>query len=283
MDENLELNGQAEVLNTGVQFHTPDVVDYVPPQSKQVGTLFAGKDAKFVPREFLATIQTPEGTATHQPIGHDYLVNQIHESLSYRRLNVVREEYAVSKDGMRCFGLLELNVEYAGVNFAIGLRNSNDKSMKIGLVAGYKVTVCENRMLTGDFNPLSAKHSKNFNLVDALSVGLERIQRQVGKVEDEIELKKDFVLKDDQARNLFYRLFTDFKLPVSLFRTTHKEYFVKPTYPELAGKNLWSFENSLTTAFKMLEPVKQFEVTSKLGRFISQVIQSRQTPTPQLN
>lgn len=129
-----------------------------------VGTLISGNTTTLINRSALKHLPMPEATATHQPISHHTLVERIHECLSYRHLSVVREEYAVSPDGMKCFGLLELNVEYAGVRFAIGLRNSNDKWMRIGLVAGYRVTVCENKMLTGDFNPLSAKHSKNFNL-----------------------------------------------------------------------------------------------------------------------
>ena len=35
-------------------------------------------------------------------------------------------------DGMKLFGLIELDVEYAGVRFAVGLRNANDKSMRVG-------------------------------------------------------------------------------------------------------------------------------------------------------
>ena len=186
-------------------------------------------------------------------------------------LRTSRQRCAVFMKGflMKCFGLLELNVEYAGVRFAIGLRNSNDKSMRIGLVAGYRVIVCENKMLTGDFNPLSAKHSKNFNLIDAVSVAVDRIQRNIGRVEQEIERKKITLFTNDEARSLIYRAFLNERFPVSLLRTVHQEYFLKSSYEDFSGNNLWNLENAFTTSFKKLKPVQQFEAAAKLGKFLS--------------
>jgi hypothetical protein len=237
-----------------------------------VGTLISGNTTTLINRSALKHLPMPEATATHQPIGHHTLVEQIHECLSYRHLSVVREEYAVSPDGMKCFGLLELNVEYAGVRFAIGLRNSNDKSMRIGLVAGYRVTVCENKMLTGDFNPLSAKHSKNFNLIDAVSVAVDRIQRNIGRVEQHIGVKKQKMLSDESAKSLIYEAFMNRKIPMSLMRSVHREFFVEPEYAAFADKSLWSLENCFTNAFKKLKPVQQFEACSKLGKLITPLV-----------
>jgi len=154
------------------------------------------------------------------------------------------------------FGLIELNVEYAGVRFAIGLRNSNDKSMRVGLMAGYRVMVCENKMLTGDFNPLLAKHSKNFNLIDALSVAVDRIQRNIGGVEKSIEFKKNNQLDEESARNMIHRAFLIEKFPMSLMRSLHQEFFVASSFDEFKPKNLWSLENAFTSCFKKLKPVQ---------------------------
>jgi hypothetical protein len=237
--------------------------------SGSVGTLISGRETTLINRSALRHLPVPPSTATFQPVPHHRLVEQIHESLSYRRLQVVREEFAVSPDGMKLFGLIELNVEYSGVRFAIGLRNSNDKSMRIGLVAGYRVMVCENKMLTGDFHPLLAKHSKNFNLIDALSIAVDRIQRNIGGVERSIEFKKNYELDEESARNMIYRAFLIDKFPMSLMRSLHQEFFIAPSYEEFKPKNLWSLENAFTNCFKKLKPVQQFEATAKLGKFLS--------------
>ena len=43
----------------------------------------------------------------------------------------MREEYAVSNDGMKVFGVLVLETTFDECRFAIGIRNSNDKSMRL--------------------------------------------------------------------------------------------------------------------------------------------------------
>ena len=48
------------------------------------------------------------------------------------------DEYAVSPDGMKMFGVLDLETEMRGCRLAIGLRNSHDKSMRLALTAGYR-------------------------------------------------------------------------------------------------------------------------------------------------
>jgi hypothetical protein len=238
----------------------------------QVGTLIAGDSTTLINRDALKHLPLPESTDTFKPIPHYELVDEILQSLSYRRLSMVREEYAVSPDGMKLFGLIELDVEYSGVRFAIGLRNANDKSMRVGLVAGYRVMVCENKMLTGDFQPMLAKHSKNFNLMDGLSVAVDRIQRNISEVSDQIGLKKVTLLSEDNARSLIYQGFLEQKFPISLLRSVHNEYFVKPSFEEFVGNNLWTLENAFTTTFKKLKPIQQFEAAAKLGKFLSQHI-----------
>src|SRR3989441_10319311 len=123
---------------------------------------YAGK----LSREQLALVLTPEGTATHKPDSHIDVVQALIETLGFRHIGVVRDEYAVSRDGMRLFGIMELETQFHGCRFALGLRNAHDRSMRLALVVGFRVAVCENMMFSGDFQPVLAKHSKNFSLVN---------------------------------------------------------------------------------------------------------------------
>ena len=74
---------------------------------------------------------TPVGTATHKPIPHIAVVEKLIEALGFRQIGVVQEEYAVSSDGMRMFGVMDLSSGFDGCRFAIGLRNSHDKSFRL--------------------------------------------------------------------------------------------------------------------------------------------------------
>ena len=212
---------------------------------------------------------TPEATDTFKPIAHAALIDELEKSLAFRHIQIVRDEYAVTPDGMKLFGLLELNAEFEGVRFAIGLRNANDKSMRLGMVAGYRVFVCDNMALSGDFKPLLAKHTKHFDLVESLSIGVDRIQRGFEPLREAITFKRSHKLRDEEAHSVIYRAFMENRFPLKLLTTVHQEFFVAPSHAEFKQQTVWSLENAFTTAFKELKPVRQYEATARLGSFLN--------------
>ena len=116
-------------------------------------------------REELKSIPTPPASATHQPLAHYATIEVLIESLTFRQIAVVHDEYAVSTDGMKMFGVLDLETTFDGCRFSIGIRNANDKSMRLALTVGYRVLVCDNMAFAGDFTPVLAKHTKRFSLL----------------------------------------------------------------------------------------------------------------------
>lgn len=230
-------------------------------------TLMSHVNTNKVTRIELKDLPVPPATDTFQPIAHARLIDELENALAFRHITITRDEYAVSKDGMKLFGLLELNSEYNDVRFAIGLRNANDKSMRLGMVAGYRVFICDNMALSGDFKPLLAKHSKNFDLIESLSMGVDRIQRGWQPLREAIDFKRRHELNDVAAQSLIYQAFMNERFPVKLLRAVHREYFVTPC-EAFKNRTLWSLENAFTTSFKELRPVQQYQVTAKLGKFL---------------
>lgn len=222
-----------------------------------------------ISRADLKSLPAPPATDTFQPVPHAELIDQLEEALSFRHLHVTRTEFAVSQDGMRMFGLVVLNAGYEGVHFAIGLRNSNDKSMRLGMVAGYKVFVCDNMAFAGDFRPLLAKHTKGFDLTESLSIGVDRIQRGFTPLRDAIDRKRTTELTEADAQALIYRAFMVSRFPVKLMKAVHREFFETPTHAEFKQRTVWSLENAFTTAFKQLQPARQYEMTARLGKFLA--------------
>ena len=100
-------------------------------------TLIAHCGTTKISRDELRTIPAPPATV-HKPIPHCEVVQALIETLGFRHIHVVRDEYAVSSDGMKMFGALDLDYEYSDTRFSIGLRNANDKSMRLALVIGVR-------------------------------------------------------------------------------------------------------------------------------------------------
>lgn len=223
-------------------------------------------------RNELALIPTPDPTRTHRPVPHIEIVNAIADSLSYRHIGIVGEEYAVSHDGARLFGVIDLEPEFDGCRFSLGLRNAHDKSMRLGLTVGYRVMVCMNMAFHGDFTPLLAKHSASLDVKDAIALGVDRMQRNFGPMTEQVKAWKSSQIEDDYAKLVIYKAFVEDQLdaPKHLARITHDMYF-NPQHEEFNPRTFFSLSNAFTGAMKTLEPVPMHRSTAALAPFLGRM------------
>lgn len=231
--------------------------------------LIAHRGAQLVGRQDLLALPTPEPTDTWKPVPHAKVVEAVVESLGFRRLAVVADEYAVTPDGSRMFGVLEIDREESGVRFAIGVRNSHDKTFSLAFTVGYKVFVCDNLAFHGDFTPVTHKHSKHLDHIEVVDQAVGRMQRHFEPMRREIDAWRNHSLPDDAARLLIYRAFVEGKLhaPRHLARAVHDLYF-QPEHPDFEPRTAWSLANAFTSALKRLPPVPRFQATARLGGFL---------------
>src|SRR5438876_7556238 len=229
-----------------------------------------------ITRAELRQVPAPEPTATHQPIPHYRIVEALLETLGFRHIQVTREEYAVSPDGMKMFGVLDLEKGVTGVNFSIGLRNANDRSMRLAMTVAYRVLVCDNMAFVGDFVPVLHKHSKHLDLIELVSIGVDKIQRNFEPLKRQIEAWQSHALENDRAKLILYAAFVEGRLaaPRHLLPVVHKHYF-QTEYEAFRPRTLWSLSNAFTSAFKELRTIRQFQATAKLGAFLGGFIGAR--------
>jgi hypothetical protein len=233
------------------------------------GQLLAHCGGNKLTREQLGLIPTPEGTLSHHPLAHHLIVEALLETLAFRHISVVRDEYAVSQDGMKMFGIVDLETAFEGCRFSIGIRNANDKSMRLAMTVGYRVFVCDNMAFQGDFSPVLAKHTKHFSLIDAISVGVDRMQRSFEPMRRQIGIWRESLIADERAKLIIYKAFVEGELeaPKHLARHVHELYF-NPQIEDFAPRTQWSLANAFTSAFKELDPIPQFRATAKLAPFL---------------
>ena len=86
-----------------------------------------------------------------------------------------------------------------------------------------EVTFC----VTAVFTPVLAKHSKSFSLIDCVSVGVDRMQRNFEPMRKQGEAWQQSELTDVTAKVVIYEAFVEGKLeaPKHLARTVHDLYF----------------------------------------------------------
>ena len=96
-----------------------------------------------------------------------------------------------------------------------------------------------------------AKHSKSFNLIDTLAVGVDRIQRNFEPMQRQIETWRSSQISDERAKLILYEAFVEGELEASrsLLPEVHHLYF-KPEYPEFSPRTMWSLSNAFTSALR---------------------------------
>lgn len=237
-------------------------------------SLFLHRGAQKLGRQDLLALPSPDSTDTHIVVPHSKIVEATIEALAFRRIDIVNDEYGVSKDGMKMFGVLTLNV-CAGKNgdaiyLTLALRNSHDKTFALGMVAGFRVFCCDNLAFRGEFFALAKRHSKNLltELTDTLAVGVDRVQRHFVPIQEQVNVWKNHTLPDVSAKEIIYRAFIEDELdaPKHLAKEVHHHYF-EPEYEEFQPRTLWSLQNAFTSAFKVLEPIPQYKAAASLGRY----------------
>jgi hypothetical protein len=235
------------------------------------GTLIAHCDSGKVPYEKLKDYPVPEATGRWKPIAHlelvDTLKNQINSN--YR---IAKEEYAVSNNGFKLFGVLDLESELVpGVTKSIAFRHGNDKALAIQIVAGGRVFICDNMILSGSMIVLKAKHTWGFNLGNRITLGLEKWEKDIVVYRNSVSDLSMKEVTDREAQALLAKVLYDGTITFQTFKVAYDLYFERAVrtpdlYPDCAPRTQWGLHNALTRAFKLSTPNVQFNSTVAIGQ-----------------
>lgn len=123
-------------------------------------TLMLHAGAEAVDYAALRALPTPDATVSHVPIPHHSVVDMVKYSLGFFGHEIVTEDYGVTPDGNRFFGVLTLKSPYGDYSDQVGLRNSHDKKFPIGIAIGSRVFTCDNLAFFGE-HVIKRKHTAN--------------------------------------------------------------------------------------------------------------------------
>jgi hypothetical protein len=104
---------------------------------------------------------------------------------------------------------------------------SGNRCRATGIVGGERVhgpaMPNSENIVSGVFTPVLAKHSKSFSLIDCVSVGVDRMQRNFEPMRKQVEAWQRSELTDVTAKVVIYEAFVEGKLeaPKHLARTVH--------------------------------------------------------------
>ena len=138
-----------------------------------------------------------------------------------------------------------------GYRRMIGVRNSHDKSVAAGLVAGARVTVCANGMFTGQDVLLSRKHTSRIfdDLDEKIHEGFQKVFSEWERNDLRIMRYRETEITDERAHDLIIRSVDAEALPPSAIPRVLKEYR-EPWHEEFTPRTAWSLHNAFTEVMK---------------------------------
>lgn len=182
-------------------------------------------------------------TRSHHPIHHRNIIDAIRSGVVATGLEIVNTEYVLANNGMRMFGVWDLSGGNDELCWSIGIRNSMDKSMALGITAGTRVFVCENLAFSGEFVEFR-KHTKGL-IHDELEFmayrAMKKMVTNLTKFQSWHEGLKNFSLTEWDAKILLVEIMTNSIIPPSRFAR-----FIELYFGGVYDHTLWGFHETVT-------------------------------------
>jgi Domain of unknown function (DUF932) len=223
-----------------------------PVSRRQTPNLILHCGAHHVSLRDVQSVKTPARTRTWTAIPHAQLIQTVEKTLKATSLTIGTQAHSLTHDGMRYFGLMEIQGRQDSQDYCwvLGLRNSHDKTFPAGIVAGASVFVCDNLSFSGEVK-FARRHTVFINrdlpqLVER-SIGL-----LVAKWHDQdkrIEAYKDAEIEDAEAHDLIIRS-TDVGVCSNRLIPSVLHEWREPKHEAFQSRNVWSLFKSFTESFK---------------------------------
>jgi len=215
-------------------------------------SLAAHDDTARVDEAVVKAVPEPPFTDTWNPVSHARVITALEKACDQTGLNIMARDYSLNVKGTRMFGVWDLDYTTNGSCYSLGFRNSIDKSMVVGVVGGFRVFVCDNLALSGDYLQFH-KHTSgldderlNTMAYEALTgawVDMERLESWINHL-------REIEVSNEQFKELTFNLMKAKVFPPSKFEKfllSHEEERAPCVYSnDLSGKRLTKYYEKCT-------------------------------------
>ena len=221
--------------------------------------------SQYVGREEIAKVQTPMGTASWHPVPHSEIIGIVSDAVESRGWTITKEQYGLARSGAKLFGVMRLgNSNHPEWSRAIGLRNSHDMTIAVGLAAGLNCIVCDN-LCFGASTVITRRHTSGIDLTGLISGALDTLVEEFITLELEADNLKLYEIRPDAARIAIVQAAESGAIPSCDILEVLNE-FEHPRHEEFAAPSRWSFLNAFTEVSKKYSPARADVCQRKLTR-----------------
>jgi hypothetical protein len=224
----------------------------------------------------LASVPVPDPTESYHPVPYDRFVEEVQLHMPRFGLKIQSSAFALGREGRQMFGVLTCTNGKAAGDYAlaIGLRNSYDRSLSVGMVAGTRVFCCDNLAFSGEVK-MQRKHTANVfrDLPDLIYRMLSQVSGMRERIAGEVQVMKSHELGAAEADHLIVEAIRRRVLPASWLPKV-LSLWEEPKHEEFQPRTAWSLFNAFTEVQKRLAPRAQMEG----GLRLAEIFRSAENP-----
>jgi len=216
----------------------------------------------------LAAVPVPEPTESYHPVPYGRFIEEVELHVPRFGLTVQSSAFALAREGGQMFGVLTCvnGKPAADYALAIGVRNSYDRSLAVGLTLGSRVFCCDNLAFSGEVT-MHRKHTVHVfrDLPDLIYTMLSQVSSMRERNDGEIAAMKVRELPPAHAHHLMVEAIRANVLPASRLPKVI-EAWDEPRHEEFAPRTAWSLFNAFTHVQKESGPRAQMEGSLRLSQ-----------------
>jgi len=217
--------------------------------------LLIDSNARYVGRDEIAMVSTPTATASWKPVPHLDVIDAVTDVVKAHNWTILEEQYGLARDGQKMFGVIRIN-KSSSLEWSrcIGIRNSHDRTLAVGLTAGISVCVCSNLCFGGSM-VLKRRHTSRIELDGLVTEAIDALGDEFLTLETVAEDLKLQYVRDDAARAAIVKAAEAGAVNSCDIVPVFRE-FKQPSHAEFEEPTRWSLLNAFTENAKKYSPAR---------------------------
>lgn len=226
-----------------------------------------------VTRAQVEAVPVPEATRSWHPVAYADAIGYLHEQTDRQLgLPIVKEQFGLNKAGDQMFGLLTLGTDRKDNGLSIGIRQSYNKSLALGVAVGAQVFVCDNLCFSGSAFKVVRKNTthvqRDFEMLLRQQIG-EALGHYENVNHDNDRMKMIDVPERRGYATLGVALGERLLTPTQA--TVAYQDWREPRHEEFAERNLYSLYSCVTEGLKKGAPATRLNRQAKAHDFFNEI------------
>ena len=215
-------------------------------------------------------VPVPPATRSYQPVPNRQLVEHVRDQVTNMLgLPIRSEQYGLASKAQQMFGVITVDTGNEDNGLAIGLRNSYNKTLSLGITSGASVFVCSNLCFSGDATRVIRKHTRYVwrDAVRLIHESIEWSQYYYDRINIDFDVMKGQPLSTDKGYDLIGRAMGHEVLKPQQATVAMREW-QNPSHEEFQDRNAWCLYNAFTESLKRGCGGNRMEKQAKAHQFL---------------